>query len=651
MVDWVMFAFRFGYLACALLVPALVCAAPTARVIVKLKADSALVIESGGAQTQSVSTDQSVGAGQMQRLGVKAGVPLSQGRQLAPRLHVAQASAMSSAALAAYLSKQPDVEYAVVDELRFRRTVPNDPLYAESPSHPYVEAGQWYLRAPDAIIPAAINAEGAWTRTNGLASVSVAVLDTGVRSDHIDFDGKILGGYNMIANPVRSGGIPRSTDAQDTGDYLTQAQIDADPVSFPSDKCSEDLKSSWHGMEVSGVVGAATNNGIGMAAVGGNTTIVPVRVLGKCGGYDSDIIAGMRWAAGLAVDGVAPALGQPRARVINLSLGSDAASCSLAYRDAVAAVNAAGVVVVAAAGNGSMGVESPASCDGVIAVAALRHVGTKTHYSSLGPQVTISAPGGNCVNVTGPCLYPILTAANSGEQGPVSAADGGSSYRIAWGTSFAAPMVSGTVALMLAVRPELTPDAVKRLLMRSARAFPTSGAGDLPVCQASTTVEQPECYCRTDTCGAGMLDTAGAVAQSVSTGLAVVTAAPAAPTVGTRVTLTGSGSVPSAMGSRITSYQWALVDGGGIVSALSGDLASSSISAIPTAAGSFVVRLTVVDDASEVAVTDKVVVVSAVPSSGGGGGGGALDHGVLLGGALWLCAAYAVRRRPLHQGH
>lgn len=291
-----------------------------------------------------------------------------------------------------------------------------------------------------------------------------------------------------------------------------------------------------------------------------------------------------------------------------------------------------------------MGVESPASCDGVIAVAALRHAGTKTHYSSLGPQVTISAPGGNCVNVTGPCLYPILTAANSGEQGPVSAADGGSSYRIAWGTSFAAPMVSGTVALMLAVRPELTPDAVKRLLMRSARAFPTSGAGDLPVCQASTTVEQPECYCNTDTCGAGMLDTAGAAALSVSTGVAIVTVLPVAATAGTRVTLSGSDSVPSAMGATVASYRWELVDGGGIVSALSGDLTSSSISATPTAAGSFVVRLTVVDDASEQAVTEKVVAVSAVPSSSSGGGG-ALDAGVLLAGILWLCGACWCRRR------
>jgi hypothetical protein len=143
-----------------------------------------------------------------------------------------------------------------------------------------------------------------------------------------------------------------------------------------------------------------------------------------------------------------------------------------------------------------------------------------------------------------------------------------------------------------------------------------------------------------------MLDTAQAVAQAVSTGVAVVTVSPVSPTVGARVTLSGLSSVPSAMGSTLVSYQWELVDGGGIVSALSGDLASASISATPSAVGSFVVRLTVVDNAGEVSVTEKSVTVGAVPSSGGGGGGGATDSGVLLGGALWLCVAYALRRRP-----
>src|SRR5262249_9009044 len=146
--------------------------------------------------------------------------------------------------------------------------------------------------------------------------------------------------------------------------------------------------------------------------------VLPVRVLGKCGGQDSDIIAGMRWAAGLPVPGL-PANPYP-ARVINMSLGGDG-SCSAAYRDAVDQITAAGTVIVAAAGNPSgHAVGTPANCPGVIAVAGVRHVGTKVGFSSLGAEVAISAPGGNCVNTAAnsPCLYPILTTTNSGTTVP-----------------------------------------------------------------------------------------------------------------------------------------------------------------------------------------------------------------------------------------
>jgi serine protease len=145
-----------------------------------------------------------------------------------------------------------------------------------------------------------------------------------------------------------------------------------------------------------------------MASVGRNVRVMPVRVLGKCGGFDSDIIAGMRWAAGMTVPGV-PA-NPKRAQVINMSLGGEGA-CNPAYQDAVAAINAAGTVIVASAGNSAgHAVGVPANCDGIIAVAGLRHVGTQVGFSDLGPEIAISAPGGNCVNITAgsPCLYPIL---------------------------------------------------------------------------------------------------------------------------------------------------------------------------------------------------------------------------------------------------
>src|SRR5262249_31854041 len=148
-------------------------------------------------------------------------------------------------------------------------------------------------------------------------------------------------------------------------------------------------------------------------------------------------------------------------------------------------------------------------------VAGLRHIGTKTGFSSLGPEVTIAAPGGNCVNTgdTDPCLYPILAASNTGTKGPV-ASTYTDSFHPSLGTSFSAPLVAGTVALMLSQRPTLTPAQVTSLLKTTARAFPTSGSsGSVLQCHAPTSTAQDECYCTTTTCGAGMLDAAAAVAS------------------------------------------------------------------------------------------------------------------------------------------
>lgn len=650
-----MAGFRSGWLTCALLVPALVCAAPTARVIVKLKADSALVSEQGStARASSIRSRASTGAARMQALGVKAGVPLRDGREIGPRMHVAQAIGMGSDALAAHLARQPDVEYAVVDELRYPSIVPDDSLYAESvspPNPPNVKAGQWYLRPSSPGATAAINAETAWDAsyaaigTIGSTSVVVAVLDSGVRSDHEDFPpGKVLPGFNFVADVVRSGGVNRVADAEDRGDWLTQEEIDANPVSYS--KCKVAESSSWHGTGVSGVIGAETNNGLGMASVGGLTKVLPVRVLGKCGGYDSDIMNGMRWAAGLSVAGVADGVLAPRAKIINLSLGSVSKSCSAAYRDTIAAVTQAGVVVVAAAGNEGKSVDSPANCDGVIAVAALRHEGTKVDFSSIGPEVTISAPGGNCVNEVGDCLYPIITTSNFGTTHPVAAADDGSTYTYELGTSFAAPMVSGTVALMFAVRPDLTPSAVKAVLKNSARPFPTSGVSSATsVCVAPTGVKQLECYCTTTTCGAGMLDAGAAVAQAIGV-IPVITMSTTSAVAGQAITFGSTGSMPSKVGSNISSYQWALVDDGGIVSALpTGGGASSTLVVTPSTAGQFVISLTLTDDRNQTATSLQTVVVAAAPMQKRSGGG-AVDLVTLLFGAVLLLATQAAKRRP-----
>src|SRR3974390_552613 len=133
--------------------------------------------------------------------------------------------------------------------------------------------------------------------------------------------------------------------------------------------------------------------------------ILPVRALGKCGGFDSDIIAGVRWAAGLPVTGV-PTNPHP-ATVINLSLGSIGV-CSALWRDAIDEVRSLGVVIVASAGNESGPIDSPANCNGVIAIAGLRNQGDKVGFSNVGSAAALAAPAGNC-GTGGACAYSIDT--------------------------------------------------------------------------------------------------------------------------------------------------------------------------------------------------------------------------------------------------
>ncbi len=504
-------------------------AAVEGRVIVKLRADSPLLEKSSAvAPTPATRADA---------LARRIGVALRAGRAIADRTQVMIAPAVTSEALAQRLAAESDVEYAVPDQRRHRALAPNDPLYATGPpvstnvGGPAV--GQWYLRAPSGAVQSSINVEPAWDLAATLPGVVVAVIDTGVRFDHPDLlraadGGVLLPGYDMISTQTTANdGDLRDADASDPGDWVTQAELQQTGTSLYQCEAAPE-NSSWHGTQVSGIIGALTGNGIGMAGVARNVRILPVRVLGKCGGFDSDIIAGMRWAAGIGVPGV-PANTTP-ARVLNLSLSGDG-SCNSAYYDALGQIAAAGAVVVAAAGNSTgHAAGSPANCTGVVAVTGLRHVGTKVGFADLGSTIALSAPGGNCVNTgaTDPCLYPILTTSNRGTTTPIADATGGSiytdSFNASLGTSFSAPLVSGTVALMLAVQPTLTPARARALLQSTTRPFPTTGSfnddgSPVPQCQApqpigTTQIDQAECYCTTATCGTGMLDAGAAVAAA-----------------------------------------------------------------------------------------------------------------------------------------
>jgi serine protease len=500
-------------------------------------------------------------------------------------------------------------------------------------------------------VVSSINAEAAWTATTGSARITVAVLDTGVRFDHPDLAGKLHPGYDFVSTQTGDGnGV--DADATDPGDYTTTNQCGSGTASSTS---------SWHGTQTAGLVGAATDNGVGMASIGRNTMVLPVRVLGPCGGSDSDIIAAMYWAAGITLPGTStsyatyaaiPANPHP-AKVISMSLGKSG-SCPASYTDVFAALAAAKVTVVVAAGNtNGLAVEAPANCNGALAVAGVRHIGSKVGYSSIGPQVTIAAPAGNCVNTTGACLYPMLTTINKGTTTPSSNGYSDSSD-ISVGTSFAAPIVAGTVGLMLAMDPGLEPAAIAAKLKSTARAFPTSGSSDSAVaaCKAPTATEQLECYCTTATCGAGLLDAGSAVASLqpdlVTPPAADITTSSATVTAGQQVTFKAN-HAGSYGGRVITGYQWQIT-GGGTLATLSAST-SETATLTTSSAGTVTVALIVTDSAGATGSASSTVSVQAAPvvtptpaPAPSSGGGGAMSGAWV---ALLGVAAFALRRvRP-----
>jgi serine protease len=486
-----------------------------ARVIVKFK--SSAIGQRQFAKSKLASDDEVMAVlnARTQSLGGRLRRSLTAGRAIDSDTHVVIADGVTSVELASQMRSLQDVDYAEVDQRRWHHLLPNDPLYLTGPPLTATsggpEAGQWYLRTPRGEIASSINAPVAWDVTVGSPIMVVAVLDSGVRFEHPTLAGKLLPGYDLITGgSIANDGDARDSNATDPGDWVTEAESKDALGQFFNCKVTN---SSWHGTKTSSLIGASSNDGDGMAGVAWGVKILPVRVLGKCGGHDSDIVAGMRWAAGLPVPGL-PDNPNP-ARVINLSLGS-AGTCSQVYIETISALTTKNnpVAIVASAGNSTgHAVGVPANCPGVIGVAALRHIGTKVGFSDIGSEISISAPGGNCVNVGAnqPCLYPILTARNTGTKGPEESGYS-DSFSPSLGTSFSAPLVSATIALMLSLRPQLTPREVKQFLQEAARPFPQRIAtSETPACREPDGTEQLECYCTPTTCGAGMLDTSGAL--------------------------------------------------------------------------------------------------------------------------------------------
>ncbi|MEA2048317.1 MAG: S8 family serine peptidase [Campylobacterota bacterium] len=354
--------------------------------------------------------------------------------------------------LAKKLSTQSDIEYAEPDYIRRIMQVPNDTFYPTK---------HWHYQDT----PGGANLEGAWDITTGSTSDVIAVIDTGILN-HTELVGKIVPGYDFISDTsVSNDGDGRDSDPSDPGD-------NTDP--------NAQYGSSWHGTHVAGTIGAASNNNDGITGINWNGKILPIRVLGVGGGYTSDIVDGMLWAAGLSVTGITD---NPNpAKVLNLSLGGYG-SCTSSEQDAIDAINAIGAIIVIAAGNDDADASnySPGNCNDVITVAASARDGGRAYYSNYGNSIDITAPGGDENEDS-----EVYSTVDGGFTIPVN----DDSYASYQGTSMATPHIAGIVSLMTSLQPSFSYSEALTLLEQTAKAFPTGTGND----------------CTTSLCGAGIVD-------------------------------------------------------------------------------------------------------------------------------------------------
>jgi serine protease len=376
----------------------------------------------------------------------KFGVSINHKRLGALGAHVMKLDSALSASDAAKLAadlraSDPNIEYAEPDRRMYPAMVPNDTRYNE----------QWHYFDPTG----GINLPAAWDLATG-AGVRVAVLDTGYRP-HPDLVAGLIGGYDFISNTTMSQDADgRDSDPLDPGDWQNALDCFSAPWAQGS---------TWHGTHVAGTIAARTNNSLGVAGVAFGAQVVPVRVLGRCGGQVSDIADGIVWASGGSVPGV-PANPYP-AKVLNLSIGArTAGACESTYQNAINSANSRGSVVVISAGNSNdIANYSPGNCAGVVTVAATNSSGGKAGYSNAGSAVEIAAPGGEAPNS-------ILSTHNNGATTPFQ-----DTYQVMNGTSMAAPHVAGVVALMWSKLPGLTSSQLKNTLYATARSFPVACPG------------------------------------------------------------------------------------------------------------------------------------------------------------------------------
>ncbi len=338
---------------------------------------------------------------------------------------------------------------AQVAQASNQAVAPNDTLYPQ----------QWNLHGTKGLA-----APEAWKTAQG-AGVTVAVIDSGIVK-HPDLDANVLPGYDFITEPsIARDGNYRDSDPTDQGNWEEAGVCGAD---------AEASESNWHGTHVAGSIAAIMNNKRGIAGVAPNAKILPLRALGMCGGYDSDIADAMVWAAGGTVEGV-PANSNP-AKIINLSLGGEG-TCPATYSKAIAEVNKRGAILVVAAGNDGQDASkvAPANCGGSIVVGATDQNGKRSDFSNYGKIVDVSAPGSS-----------IMSTVDLG-----TTVSKGAGYTEYDGTSMAAPQVAGVIALMKSVDPSLNAERAKQILKQSSKPL----------------------TCDVNGCGSGIVNAASALAM------------------------------------------------------------------------------------------------------------------------------------------